>query len=55
MVREFYANIEKKEGNFILVWGKRVSSNHIIINEFFDLNDLKTPKYNAIMNEEFNT
>ena len=40
VVREFYANVEEREDDFVFVRGKKVPLSRTIINEFFRLNDL---------------
>ena len=53
MVKEFYANVEEKERDYVFVRGKKVWFGRTSINKFFELNDLETLKCNAIMGKEF--
>ena len=54
MVKEFYANAEEREEDYIFIQGKRVWFSCRAINEFFKLNEFETPEYNSIMGEKFN-
>ena len=53
MVREFYANVEERDGDYVFVWGMEAPFSHVAINWFFKSNGLETWNYNLVMSKEF--